>query len=436
MEKKDMNGLQIIGYGLGSLGKDFALGVMGSYLLLFYTDVFGISAAAAGMIFLLTKIWDAINDPMMGAIADRSPVTRFGRYRPYVLLAALPLSVFCVLCFLAPDLSPTGKVAYAAITYTITGMIFTAYDVPLWSMVPSLSSNQNTKNKLIGVARTFTTLALFLSSAVAYNAVIKLGGGTEPANLKAGFPKFMVIVGIISVVFAVITFISTKEVNIQEAEVETNLFKNFKRVMCKPLIAVLLSMVCCAFGMILPATVGTYYMIYYLGRPDLIALYMAISMGLGMITSILAPALMKKVTSKQLSFVGFGMNIVAGVVVFMAGKNSIPVVFVCFAIVGLATGLLMVSITTMLAETAAHISGTKGIRADGVCFSMNSFAIKVGQALASAAVSFLLAATGYVANAQQTQEALTGILLSRSLIPAGVAILGVICVAMWKLGEE
>ena len=122
-KNKEMNGFQIIGYGLGSLGKDFANGVIGSYLLLFYTDVFGIPAAAAAIIFLVTKIWDAINDPLMGALADRRKPTKGGKYRPIVAMAAIPLSVFCVLCFCSPEISMTGKIAYAAITYTITGML-------------------------------------------------------------------------------------------------------------------------------------------------------------------------------------------------------------------------------------------------------------------------------------------------------------------------
>lgn len=436
-KKNEMNGAQIIGYGLGSLGKDFALGVMGSYLLLFYTDVFGIPASAAGMIFLLTKIWDAINDPMMGAIADRSPVTKRGKYRPYILFTCIPLSVLCILCFLSPNLSTAGKVAYAAVTYTLTGMIFTAYDVPLWSMVPSLTSNEHTKNKLISAARTFTTIAMFLASSVAYNMIIKLGGGETTENLKKGYPMFMTIVGVISVVFALITYFSTKEVNVPDTPPqEANIFKGFLEVMCKPLILVLLAMVFCSFSMILPSVSGTFYMIYYLGRPDLIGPYMGICMGLGVITSIIAPILMKKIAAKVLAAIAFGADIIAGIAIFIIGNGALPVLFLCFGIVGLATGMLMVTITTMLAQTAGYIAEKKGYRADGACFSMNSFAIKVGQAIASAAVSFLLAATGYIANQPQTETALKGILMTRSVIPAIVAALGLICVLCWNINQK
>lgn len=435
--KNEMNGARIIGYGLGSLGKDFALGVMGSYLLIFYTDIFGISAGAAGLIFLLTKIWDAINDPMMGAIADRSPVTKRGKYRPYILFTCIPLSVFCVLCFLSPNFTPVGKVAYAAITYTITGMIFTAYDVPLWSMVPSLTNNEHTKNKLISAARTFTTIAMFLASSVAYNMIIKLGGGDTAENLKKGYPLFMTIVGIVSVIFALIAYFSTKEINVPDTPPQdANIFKGFFQIMCKPLVMVLLAMVFCAFSMILPSVSGTFYMIYYLDRPDLIGPYMGICMGLGIITSIASPALMKKMEAKTLAAISFSADIIAGIVIFFVGKTSLPVLFICFGIVGLATGALMVTITTMLSQTAEFIAEKQGYRADGACFSMNSFAIKIGQAIASATVSFLLAATGYVANQPQTDTALLGILMSRSIIPAIVAAAGLACVLCWNIKKR
>jgi sugar (glycoside-pentoside-hexuronide) transporter len=436
-ESQEMKFPQILGYGLGSLGKDFALGVMGSYLLIFYTDVFGIPASAAGIIFLVTKLWDAINDPMMGAIADRSPVTKRGKYRPYILFTAIPLSILCVLCFLSPELSTAGKVAYAAITYTITGMIFTAYDVPLWSMVPSLTTNENTKNKLISAARTFTTVAMFLASAIAYDAIIKLGGGEEVSNFRKGYPRFMAIIGVVSVIFAFITYFSTKEVNTPDVPPqEANIFKGFVKVICKPLILVLLAMVCCAFSMILPSVSGTYYMIYYLGRPDLIGAYMGICMGLGIVTSILAPILMKKFSARTLAAIAFGVQVIAGVVIYIVGKGNLALLFVCFGAVGLTVGMLMVTITTMLTQTAGYVAQRQGYRADGTCFSMNSFSIKVGQAIASAVVSFLLAATGYVAGAEQSSTALTGILLSRSIIPAIVAALGLICVLLWNISKK
>ncbi len=431
---------RVIGYGLGSMGKDLALGVIGSYLLAFYTDVFGISAAAAGMILVLTKIWDAVNDPMMGSIVDRSKRTRFGKYRPFVLFVPIPLAVFSALCFITPDWSTPAKVAYAAIVYTITGMLFTAYDVPLWGMLPSLSSDFNTRNKLTSSARTFTTLAMLIASSVALPAIYKLGGGTEVENLRKGYPLFMLLIGIVGIVCALITFASTKEVIYDEAaekQQKEGFLKQIKVIMCKPLIIVLIAMVFNAMNMILPSVSGVYYMTYYLHRPDMIPVYMMITMGMGLITSILAPVFMKKIGPKTLSIAAFAASAVIGFLVFVIGRGNMGVLFVIFAIPALSTGILMVTITTMLTQTSDYIAQKNGKRYDGVVFSMNSLAIKVGQAVASGLVSAILAITHYQANVfEQAPAAETGILMSRSILPAILAVIGLVFVLMFKLPEK
>lgn len=439
MNKKIGTG-KVIGYGLGSMGKDLALGVIGSYLLAFYTDVFGISAAAAGLILVLTKIWDAVNDPMMGAIVDRSKRTKWGKYRPYVLILPIPLAVFSALCFLTPDWSTPAKVAYAAIIYTITGMLFTAYDVPLWGMLPSLTSDFNTRNKLTSAARTFTTLAMLIASAAAMPAIYALGGGQAVENLRKGYPLFMLLIGVVGIICALITFFSTKEVVYDEkAENATkeSFMSQFKAILCKPVMIVLLAMAFNAMNMIIPSVSGVYYMTYYLHRPDMIPVYMMLAMGTGLITSILAPVLMKKIGPKQLSIIAFAATAIAGVLVFFIGKGSLGVLFALFVIPGLSTGILMVTITTLLTMTSDYVASVRGKRYDGVVFSMNSLAIKVGQAVASGLVSAILAITHYQANVfEQAAEVETGILMTRSLLPSALAIIGLLIVLAFKLPEK
>lgn len=439
MEKQKIGFGKIVGYGLGSMGKDLALGVIGSYLLAFYTDVFGISAAAAGAILVLTKIWDAVNDPMMGTIVDRSKRTKWGKYRPYVLIVPVPLAVFSALCFLTPDMSAAGKVAYAAITYTLTGMLFTAYDVPLWGMVPSLSSDMNVRNKFIASARTFTTLAMLIASAAALPAIYALGGGQETENLRAGYPKFMLLIGIIGIICAWIAFASTKEVVYDDNEASKKgegIFKQFISILNRPLVCVLIAMVFNAMNMILPSVAGVYYMTYYMQRPDMIPVYMMVAMGMGLFTSILAPVIMKKVPAKKLSIIAFAISAVAGVLVFIIGRGSLPLLFVLFAITGMCTGILMVSITTLLTMTADYIARKNNKRVDGTVFSMNSFAIKLGQAVASGLVSAILAVTHYIPNSfEQTNAVMTGILASRSILPAILGVCGLLVVMTFKLPE-
>ena len=432
--KNDMGIFKIFGYGLGSMSNNFIMGVFQSFLLIFYTDVFGIPAMAVSVIFLISKIWDAVNDPMMGAIVDKSPVTRFGKYRPYILFASLPLAIVGFLCFCTPNFSVGGKIVYAAITYTLFGMIFTAYDVPYWAMVPSLSEKEHTRNKLISCARTLCILAMLIASACTEKVVTVLGGGSDAVNKKIGYPKYVAILGVIAVVCAIITFFSTKEVNAPKNEAQSaNIFREFKKVCCKPLVMVLISMGCCAMGMAFPATTGAYYMIYYIGNPAMIGLCMIICMGMAMIGSAAAPVFVKKIPAKVMTIVGFLSDIIMGVIIMILGRGSLSVLFVCFGIVGFFIGVRLVTITVMLMQTAQYIAEKNGSRADGICFSLNSFANKIGQALAGAAVSMILAVTGYVANAQQTELAANGILITRSLLPAVIGIAGLVFTVLWKL---
>ncbi len=434
-----IKGRHIIGYGLGSMGKDLALGVIGSYLLVFYTDVYGIGAFAATAILVLAKVWDAINDPMMGAIVDRSKRTKMGKYRPYVLVVPIPLAVFSMLCFMSPDLGTAGRIAFAGVTYIITGMLFTAYDVPLWGMVPSLTEDMNTRNKFIASARTFTTLAMLIASAAALPAIYALGGGQETENLKRGYPLFMLLLGVVGIICALIAFISTKERVYAEGEKQQsgNIFKQFLVVANKQLIAVLIMMLLTAMNMLLPSVAGVYYMTYYLQRPDMISIYMMVAMGTGLITTILAPMLMKKFSALTLTKVAFLMSLVSGIIVFAVGRGNLGILFVMFAIAGLSTGFLMVTVTSLLVGAGDSIAKKTGNRVDGVVFSMNSFAIKVGQALASAVVGGILGITGYVANSmEQTDQVFLGILSCRSLLPAAIALIGFLFACFYKQPKE
>ncbi len=383
MEAK-MKNSRIIGYGLGSLGKDLALGVIGSYLLLFYTDILGISAAAAGAILVLTKIWDAINDPMMGSIVDRTN-SRWGRFRPYVLFVPIPLAVFSALCFVAPDWGTTAKVIYALVTYTITGMLFTAYDVPLWGMVPSITNNQNDSNKCISSARFFTSLGMLLATTMAYPLIQKLGGGVEVENLKVGYPRFMAILGVISVIFAWITFASTKEKEQTEKnENSENVFKEFLNVIKnKNVRTIFIAMTLQAIAMILPNTIGAYYVIHYLGRPEMVAVYFGVTGIIGLFTAPLTSIALKKITAKKLTMMAMAVSTALSVVAFFVPSNNIVLLLGIFALYGFFMAVPMVSITSLLVDAGNEIYEETGKRKDGVLFSLKYFAIKCGTALAS-----------------------------------------------------
>lgn len=429
-----MKSSKILGYGMGSLGKDFALGVISSYLLVFYTDVLGITAAAGGFILVVTKIWDAINDPIMGSIVDRTN-TKWGRFRPYILFIPIPLAIFSMLCFVAPNFSTSGKFIYALVTYTITGMLFTAYDVPLWGMVPSIADNNDEKNKCISIGRFFTSLAMLLATSFALPLIHKLGGGSEVANLRVGYPKFMMIIGIISIVFAWITFFSTKEKPIIENNTKKeNVFKEFVGVLNKPLLIVFIAMTLQGVVLVLPSVVGAYYVIYYLGRPELISVYFLICGGVGLLSPLIASMLLKKISAKNLTVIAMLIGAIISLIAYFIPSNNIALLFVLFATFGLFSTMPMVTITSMLMETGEYIAKQKGRRADGVIFSLNSFAIKCGTAIASGISSIVLTVTHYNPGAfEQSANVGIGLNAARTLIVAVLYLLVILVVSQFKI---
>lgn len=436
-KKKRMKNTTAIAYGAGSMGKDLALGVIGSYLLIFYTDILGISATAAGIILVAAKIWDAINDPMMGAMVDRTN-SRWGRFRPYILFVPAPLAFFSALCFLAPDWSYAGKVAYAAITYTITGMLFTAYDVPLWGMVPSITGSREESNKCISAARFFTSIGMFLAMTFAYPMIEKLGGGTAKEQLKAGYPRFMLVIGVMSVVFAWITFAVTKEQSHGEEQPSGNVFKGFLEVIKEKNVRILfITMTLHAVAMIVPNVIGTYYAIYYWGRPDMVAAYFAVISIAGLATAPITGLLLKNAAPKTLTLTALAICLCLSVAAFFVPSGSIAISLSLFGIFGLVMPVPMVTVTALLVAEGNQLYQKTGSRKDGVLFSLNSFAIKCGTALAGGLVSAVLAMTHYRADEMlQKQSVLTGIHLCRTVMIAAVYVLALVTVGQFQVKEE
>jgi Na+/melibiose symporter-like transporter len=153
-------------YGLGSLGKDFIQGMFTIYLMIFLTDVSQVGAAAAGILLMVARIWDAALNPVFGAMIDRTR-TKWGKSRPYLLIMPIPFIVFAVLTLTVPDLGTTGRLVWAYVSYILAGSFFTFYDVAIWSMLPSLTSRLKERSNMIALARIFTMVVFLIVSTLA-----------------------------------------------------------------------------------------------------------------------------------------------------------------------------------------------------------------------------------------------------------------------------
>ncbi len=190
-------------------------------------------------------------------------------------------------------------------------------------------------------------------------------------------------------------------------------------------------------GMIIPSVAGVYYMTYYVRRPDLIPLYMVIAMGTGLIVTPFIPAILKRISGKALTVISAAGMALFNIIVYFVPPTSIPVLFILFALVAVFTMVPIITITSLLAHTADYVSVKENKRYDGVIFSLNSFAVKVGTAFAGVIMSLILGLTGYIANLpEQTSGVMTGINLSRSFIPAAIAVIAMLLAMTYKSPEK
>lgn len=422
------------GYGFGSLGYDIIQAIWGSYLLYFYTDVFGISGAAAGLLLIVARVWDAVNDPMMGMIADRSKVTRFGKFRPYILIMPIPLYIFSILTFTTPDLIPTGKLIWAYVTYIGSGMAFTAYGIPFQAMISTLTRNANERDQLVSFKTFFSTIAYVVAGYFVLPLVSILGNGSN----QVGFRNLMIVVSIVSYIFALLCFFWSKEKYVPETQA-TSIGKMIKTAATnKPLLVLAVCMLINGISGMIPGAVGSYYIIYVVGREDLVGLGLALPTAVSLIGIVLAPKIIKVLGDIKTIFSSYIIMFVCSVVGFIFSPGN-PVVFIgTTALLGVFSCLPSIVITSNVVCASDYSEWKTGVRCDGTAFALQNFGTKLGQAVAGGIGGFLLSMTGYVAGAaEQSSATMTGLGIVRFIIPPALGlVIGFIMMKLYPLTAE
>ena len=198
-------------YGIGAYGKDLACGIVYTFLMIYFTDVVGINPAFVGTLFLMARLWDAINDPIMGMIVDNTR-SRFGKFRPWIFIGTILNSVVLFLLFRKPDLEGTSLYLYYSVMYILWGMTYTIMDIPYWSMIPSFTSDSSERDKMSVIPRVFATIGGSTVNTFGLMLISFLGIG----NNSIGYFRLGVGIAIIFVISTLITVFNVKERNIVE----------------------------------------------------------------------------------------------------------------------------------------------------------------------------------------------------------------------------
>jgi GPH family glycoside/pentoside/hexuronide:cation symporter len=421
-----------VGYACGDVASNFYWRVFDVFLFIFYTDVFGLHPAVVGTMMLVTRIIDAVSDPVFGAIADRTQ-TRMGKFRPYLLWGILPIAAAGVLTFTVPDVGDTGKIIWAYATYIFMMLAYTFINVPYGALMGVMTADSKQRTTLtsfrfIGAFSGGSLVAYITPELVAY-----LGAGNE----QLGWQLTMGVYGIAAALLFATTFATSKERILPPQKKATPVLTDIKDLFSnKPWLVLFVLAMVIMVTISLRASSGTFYFKYYVEREDLIGSFTFVYMISLAIGAALTPLLVKFMDKRQLLIVLMSIVAALSAVFYFIPKDSITLMFVLQGIIGLCLGPKSPLVFSMYADTADYSQWKTGRRATAMIFSAAAFSQKLGGALAGAGIGWTLAYMGYSANTTQTADSQLGIVLLMTLIPAVFAACAVFCIKLYPLSAQ
>jgi glucuronide carrier protein len=421
--------LSILGYGAGDAANNLAFTTATMFLLVYYTDVAGISAAAAGTLLLSVRIFDAFADVFAGRLVDRAFSKRFGKFRPFIMFGSIPLLLLSVAAFSVPQIGETGMLLYAYVTYAALGLAYSLVNIPYGSLAGAMTQDPGERAKL-GSARMVGALLVGSALGIFVAPLIKPG-----ANLQSTFTIVTLAFVVIGAALYFFTFLTAKE------RVHRSVPKvSFKQSMAtlktnRPLLMLCLSSFLFLTGYLALSSVQLYYLRDVLGRLDL---YAVLSIAQLVVTFALAPFMPKLVRNfgkKTIYVVAGALAITGGAIVFFAPATMAWVGFSGLLLSMLGVMAVNIVVWALEADTVEYGEWKTGVRTEGITYALFSFTRKTGQAVGGALAAYSLAAGGYKSGATHSAESLQAIQFAAGALPAIMTILAIVVMAKYKLTD-
>jgi GPH family glycoside/pentoside/hexuronide:cation symporter/glucuronide carrier protein len=409
---------------LVNMGNIPLMTLLGSFLLIFYTDVVGLNPAAIGTLFLVARIFDGFNDPIMGYVVDHLPKTKLGRFRSYLILGTVITSAVYLLTWLGPSLAPAGKIGLAYVGYLLFGFAFDLMDIPLNSMIAVMSDRDRDRTVLSNIKG----FAYMFGGVLVFSLALPIVGLFS--SDQVGYHWLIIIFTAFVLLFSIIGTLGIKE-RVNPIKKDKYKFQDLMKILGNKAVIshFLQQLVLMTSGGILQGSI-TFFFIYVLDRPDLFALS-GISRVVGTVIALaLVPVMTRKFGKKTTNTIANVIAIIGYLVLFFLPADE-PMLFILVLLITSpgtgATGILMYSIQ---ADNTDYVEWKQGIRAEGAVASLNSFIVKAGLGLGSGIGAYMLGIIGYVPNAVQSAETIQGLYSLNFLYPAFISIVGVI---VWML---
>lgn len=436
-----------IAYGFGDLASVLYWQTFMLYLTYFYTDVFFIPAAAAASMFLISRVWDGVNDPMMGMIADRTK-TRWGKFRPYLLWLCVPFALMGVLTFTVPDFGQTGRLIWAYVTFIGLMMLYTAINIPYTALFGVMSSDSKERTTLCSIKFIFAFAAGIIVSATLLPMTKMLGRGNDARGWQLTF----VVYGIAAIIFFLITFKNTRE-RVQPPKTQKSSVRRdiIELITNGPWLILLLTTITFILFVAVRSNVTAHYFKYVIGAQEVTLPFMETRTysfetlvsafnTIGQISSLIGVLLVNwfaKVIGKKKAFVIiFIIAVVSTAGFYFLSAEQLALIFILQIIGSMTGGPLSVLLWAMYADTADYGEWKRGRRTTGLIFSASTMSQKFGWAFGAYIPLVLMSQVGYEANQVQSQESLKVLILLFSLIPAGLGVISILLSLIYPLSDK
>lgn len=438
-----------IGYGFGDMASSMFWKLFGAYLMIFYTDVFGLPAAMVGTMFLVTRIWDSVFDPIVGVVADRTS-SRWGKFRPYILFLAVPFGVVGALTFYTPPFGDTGKLVYAYVTYSLMMMVYSAINVPYASLLGVMSPNPNERNTLstfrmmFAYIGSFIALLLFMPMANAFS-----GHSDSVEAQQTGWFMAAAVIAAACVLLFFGCFSWTKERVKPINDKKTSLKTDIRDLLHNhPWWVLFVAGVGALVFNSIRDGATVYYFKYYIVEENfetvslfgvsfvLSGLFLALGQMANIVGVVLAAPVSNRFGKKRTFAFSMLMTAVLSIVFYWFDKDDIVLIFVFQCVISMFAGSIFPLLWSMYADCADYSELNTGNRATGLIFSASSMSQKFGWAIGTALTGWLLSYFGFEANAVQSAETIDGIKMFLSWLPAAASVVSVIFILCYPLGEQ
>ena len=398
--KENVGRIQVGAYGMGNFACQLSFTMVNMYLAYFYTDVFGLSAAAVATLLLVAKVWDGINDPMMGALMDKT-YTRVGGYRTYMIAGAVALVLFTILTFSVPGFGDSGKLFYAYVTYIGLGMAYTVMNVPFNALPSRMTDNPKRLNQLFASSMWAGGLGSTVLGMCTMPLILMLGNGVQ----EAGYQKTAIVYAVVSLPMVLLMvrlckenpdIAKAKEITAaKEGEKGTSFFGFIKSIFTnKNLLCVYVYMFCAMFSQIGRASTAFYYYMFCVGNMAWASVLMSVSGLVGLVLIPFVPALIGKYGKKKVVIVSQIIQIIGLIMMFAGPYTNIPYTIAANLVYGLGGGY-SACVGAMIVDALDNYEYRTGVRNDGVAFAFNGLMTKISAAIAGSIGLMVMAAFGY-----------------------------------------